>query len=266
MKNKIAILAVALSVYLTAAPIAGASSATEDAERELVRLINEERARKGTKPLDIDRRLTEAARIHSEAMAANKQISHRFPGEDRLEDRLGKTGVPFDAVAENVAYSGSAGDAHEQLMLSSGHRTNILNPHYNAVGVGVVDRKGQLYITQAFAHRLPEYGAGEIEQAIISAFNNLRKQKRLPEVGRTRVNRLRDFACEQHTTAQAALERFGGAESAVVFTGSEPDDLPTQMQRMAGERWVGAVALGACPPSNTHSSYAMFNVVALFYR
>src|SRR5262245_7778847 len=104
MKSKIAILTIALSVYLAAVPFARAASATEDAERELMRLINEERARKGAKPLDIDQRLTEAARIHSEAMANNKQLSHRFPGEDRLQDRLGKTGLPFDAVAENVAY------------------------------------------------------------------------------------------------------------------------------------------------------------------
>lgn len=243
-----------------------AASATEDAERKLVRLINEERTKKGIKPVEMDERLTEAARVHSENMARLKQLSHRFPGEPRLQDRLAKTGVAFDAVAENVAHSGSAADAHEELMLSSGHRANILNPRYNAVGVGVVEAKGHLYITQAFAHKLPEYGGGEIEQSVLEAFNNLRKQNRLPAVGRAKVSRLRDFACQENITAHSALQRFGGAESAVVFTGSNPEELPSQMQRMARESWVNSMALGVCPPSNTRSSYAMFSIVALFYR
>lgn len=265
MKSKIALLAV-LSVYFATIPLAAAASATEDAERELARLINEERTKQGLKPLEMDERLSEAARVHSQNMARLKQLSHQFPGEPKLQDRLARTGVPFDAVAENVAHSGSVGDAHEELMLSSGHRANILNPRYNAVGVGVVDVKGHLYITQAFAHKLPEYGGGEIEQSVLEAFNNLRKQNRLAVVGRARVSRLRDFACQQNITAQSALQRFDGADSAVVFTGSNPDELPSQMQRMAGEKWVSSMALGVCPPSNTHSSYAMFSVVALFYR
>ncbi|MCI0348688.1 MAG: CAP domain-containing protein [Acidobacteriales bacterium] len=266
MKKNIVVALLGAWFCFTASWKAGAANAIPDAERELVRLINEERARKGAKPVQTDERLTEAARTHSEIMAQHKQLAHRFPGEERLEDRLGKTGVPFDAVAENVAFSGSAAEAHEQLMLSSGHRANILNPKYNAVGVGVIERNGRLYVTQAFAHRLPEFGAGEIEQSILDAFNTLRKQNRLPEVMRTRVNRLRDFACEEKVTAQRALQRFGGPESAVVFTGSDPNDLPSQMQKMAGQRWIGSMAVGACPPSNTRSTYAMYNVVALFYR
>jgi len=266
MKSKIALLTVVLSAYFTAVPLARASSATEDAERELVRLMNEERAKKGVKPVEMDERLSEAARTHSENMARLKHLSHQFPGEPKLQERLAKTGVPFDAVAENVAHSGSAADAHEELMLSSGHRANILNPRYNAVGVGVVESKGHLYITQAFAHKLPDYGGGEIEQSVLEAFNGFRKQKQLPPARRSRVNKLRDFACQDNITAHDALQRFGGAETAVVFTGSNPEELPSQMQRMAGEAWVDSMALGVCPPSNTHSSYAMFRVVALFYR
>src|SRR5262249_56132570 len=97
-------------------------------------------------------------------VAAKGGCGDWLAGEERLEDRLSKSGVPFDAVAENVAYAGSAGEAHEQLMLSSGHRANILNPQYNAVGVGVVDRKGQLYITQAVAHRVAAERGGATAQ------------------------------------------------------------------------------------------------------
>jgi hypothetical protein len=245
---------------------AGAASATQDAEQELLRLMNQERAQRGAPPLALDERLSEAARAHSEEMARRRQLSHRFPHEEKLQERLARTGVSFDAVAENVAHSSSASGAHVELMNSSGHRANILNAKYNAVGVGVVESGDHLYITQAFARRLPEFSAQEIEDRVFAAFNRLRKQNRQPAVRRTEVKGLRELTCEGEVTASQALQRFGGASSAVVFTGSNPDDLPSQMQKVAGQPWTGAIALGACPPSNTQSSFAMFRVVALFIR
>lgn len=260
----ICVLAVACG--LADLPSASAASPAADAERELVRLMNQERAQRGAPPLAMDERLSEAARTHSEEMARRQQLSHRFPHEEKLQERLGKTGVAFDAVAENVAHSSSASGAHIELMNSPGHRANILNPKYNAVGVGVVERGDHLYITQAFARRLPEYSAEEIENRVLVAFNRLREQNRQPAVRRTEVKRLRDFACEGEVTANQALRRFSGSSSAVVFTGSNPDELPSNMQKVAGQPWTGAIALGACPPSNTQSSYAMYRVVVLFIR
>ena len=245
---------------------AGAASAAMDAERELLRLINQERTSRGAQPLQLDERLSEAARVHAEEMAERKQLSHRFPDEPRLQDRLAKTGVPFDSVAENVAHSGSAANAHVELMNSSGHRTNILNPKYNAVGIGVIERDNHVYVTQDFAHRLPEYTSADIERRVFSAFNTLRKQKRQAPVSRFNVNGLRDFACEQDVTATRALKRFLGPTSVVVFTSGDPDDLPEQMQKMASQSFVSSLALGACAPSSTRSSFAMFTLVALFYR
>lgn len=266
MKNKIPVFLFAIALCLTPFHVAEAASAAADAERELVGLMNQERAQSGAPPLVLDERLSEAARTHSQEMARRQQLSHRFPQEERLQDRLAKTGVSFDAVAENVAHSSSAASAHLELMNSPGHRTNILNPKYNAVGVGVVERGDHLYITQSFAHRLPEYNAEEIERRVLAAFNRLRKNNQRPAVGRADQGKLRNFACEGEVTASLALQRFNGASSAVVFTGSNPDQLPSQMQKLAGQPWNGSVALGACPPSNTQSSYAMFRVVALFYR
>jgi uncharacterized protein YkwD len=245
---------------------AGAASATVDAERELVRLMNQERAQRGAPPLEMDDRLSEAARTHSQEMAQRQKLSHRFPHEEKLQERLARTGVSFDAVAENVAHSSSPSSAHIELMNSPGHRANILNPKYNAVGVGVVERGDHLYITQAFARRLPEYRAEDIESRVFNAFNRLRKQNGQPTVRRAEVKRLREFACEGEVSANQALRRFGGASSAVVFTGSNPDELPSQMQRVAGQPWSGSIALGACPPANTQSNFAMFRVVALFTR
>ena len=48
----------------------------EAGERQLVQLINQERASRGLPPLAVDQRLTQAARKHAELMAEHKALSH----------------------------------------------------------------------------------------------------------------------------------------------------------------------------------------------
>jgi uncharacterized protein YkwD len=39
---------------------------------------------------------------------------------------------------------------HKKFMNSSGHRANILGTQYHKVGVGIVARKGKLWVTEIF--------------------------------------------------------------------------------------------------------------------
>lgn len=128
------------------------------AEARFAALANEERARLGLRPLAWDATLQEAARRHSEEMARLDYFDHRSPvrGHETPADRweLVATRVPDEyAIAENLFF-GSVADAawgHRSLMESEGHRRNIVNPAYTAIGVGVhIDRTGQMWATQMF--------------------------------------------------------------------------------------------------------------------
>src|SRR5438067_823814 len=113
-------------------PLQSAVTTTEpDAERELLALTNQARAEAGVAPLQAQDGLTQAARTHAAEMAAQQQISHQFPGEQPLSERIAAvSGVHLDRAGENVAYAGSAERVEATLMNSPPHRENMLNPAY----------------------------------------------------------------------------------------------------------------------------------------
>src|SRR5690606_38745741 len=63
-------------------------------------------------------------------------------------------------LGENVGRNGSIDGIHRAFMSSTGHRRNILNPDYDAVGVGVMWKSGSTYVVEGFMdsvrpHTLP---------------------------------------------------------------------------------------------------------------
>lgn len=84
-------------------------------------------------------------------MASRQTLSHQLPGEQILRKRLALSGLRFHTDGETVAFNQSAEAAHQGLIHSPPHRAIILSPEYNAVGVGVVERDGTLWVTEDFA-------------------------------------------------------------------------------------------------------------------
>src|SRR5258708_13297901 len=87
------------------------------AERRLLDMANRERASAGLPPLQKDEGLTQAAREHGAAMAAQKKLSHQFSGEPNLIHRLAaNTKTPLDQPRKNVAFPSSVAQAHDSLI------------------------------------------------------------------------------------------------------------------------------------------------------
>lgn len=129
-------------------------------EAEVLRLTNVERLRAGLPPVAFEARLAEAARRHSEEMAAEGYFSHDSPtpGYTSLTDRIGKAGITrFERASENIAMGTfepreAASKLVEMWMNSEGHRKNILDPEVRLLGVGTATNdKGELYATQDFS-------------------------------------------------------------------------------------------------------------------
>jgi uncharacterized protein YkwD len=121
-------------------------------EKQLVELINQERTKLRLQPLAMDPGLTQIARRHTELLVAHKALSHQFAGEPPLDVRFSDANLPADQEGENTAFDKSVPPAHKGLMNDPDHRDNILNPNYNAVGVGVIRSGGHVYVTEDFAH------------------------------------------------------------------------------------------------------------------
>ena len=150
-------VAVALLV-LTPISSAGAQPAAPDGvsaqddpggAARLLELINADRSAAGLAPVRLQGELTRIAAEHSQRMAAAGSIWHN----DGLFTNAVKQLVGAVSLGENVAFeSGGMSRAHWMLMQSPGHRGNIMNPKFDAVGIAVAVRDdGIAYLTEAFA-------------------------------------------------------------------------------------------------------------------
>jgi uncharacterized protein YkwD len=236
-------------------------------EQAMLNLLNQARQQHERDPLALDTELTEAARKHSRLMMRQRELSHDFPGEPELLQRLAGANVHFDAAAENVAESGSVSDAHRELMLSPGHRANILSPRYNAVGIGIVTSSDdQIYVTEDFAHRVTKFSPPEIEDGVFAQLNKLRAQKGLAPLERRKISMLEHEACREDINVKAIGRALSSAGWVSFFTSAQPSEIPDAVVKVALLPEARSVGLGVCYPPAWGESYSIFQVVAVFFR
>ncbi len=149
-------------------------------EAQIHTLINQERKRKGLKPLAWNAALSRIARTHSRDMARRDYFNHYSPeGRDFLW-RYERAGFSCGIRIGNTIYTGAENILQNNLfdsvttvngvpyydwnsqkkiaetsvrgwMKSPSHRKNILIPHWRSEGIGVVVAPdGKVYITQNF--------------------------------------------------------------------------------------------------------------------
>jgi uncharacterized protein YkwD len=118
------------------------------AERELFASVNQARRARGLAPLRWDDRLAAAARLHAEVMAQRGSAQHGFTGEPTLTTRVKQAGAHFSWLSENVTQGPSPRFIHSQFMNSPPHRANILDRDMDSIGVGAVERGGQLFAVE----------------------------------------------------------------------------------------------------------------------
>jgi len=254
------VLYCAVIFLLTSAPALYADAQSmSPAENRILEDLNHERIKNGLNPLEWNEQAAAAARAHTRLLVENTNLSHQFPGEANLPERLGATGARFTVAAENVARTEWIEDVHPALMGSSGHRANMLSPRYNAVGIGVVQDKGKIYVTQDFIFLVSEYSEALFASAFAESFNLARKGRKA-EVRPDTL--LHELACTTDGDATKLAGHVSGARSVVVFTSSDPHNLPEQMLSRAAD--FHRMNFGVCfRPDQTHG-YANFWVVAAF--
>ena len=100
-------------------------------------------------PLAFHPQLIQAARAHSDWMLSADVFSHTGSGGSTPSDRAEAAGYSY-GVGENIAYQSSSGaldvlaathSNHDGLFISPGHRTNLMDPGYTVIGLGI--REGQ---------------------------------------------------------------------------------------------------------------------------
>lgn len=131
------------------APATGRPATPPGLERQLVDLVNTERAKVGCAPLRIDPKLHAAAQKHTDDMVARAFFDHVNPDGARADARLSAAGYRWSQWGENLDRGPSApGTVVSRWMDGGIHQSNMLDCGFKDVGIGVATGPAGLYWTQ----------------------------------------------------------------------------------------------------------------------
>jgi uncharacterized protein YkwD len=150
MRLRIRLVALAAAVIVVCTSAFGETNAAR-AGRELLASVNQARRSHGLAALQWNESLALAARRHAEVMAEHGTAQHGFEGELDLSARVKQAGARFSSLSENVTQGPTAEFIHAQFMNSPPHRSNILDRDMDSVGIGVVEKQGQLFAVEDFS-------------------------------------------------------------------------------------------------------------------
>lgn len=140
-----------LTVFLVICGFAQPISAETDSDEVLfVELVNELRVGQGLNELTIDPELTRLARSWTTSLSNTGQLSHS------PDLAVGLT-RPWSKLGENVGVSpeGEITRLFEAFINSPSHYANLIDPAFDSIGVGVVERDGRLWTTHRFMQAAP---------------------------------------------------------------------------------------------------------------
>ena len=113
------------------------------AEAAFVAAINEIRTEQGVTPLRVSAELTGIARRWAGRMADVGAISHNAGFSDQVRANWRKLG-------ENVGRGPDVANLMQAFADSPSHYANLVDPDFAEIGVGVVEREGELWTAHQF--------------------------------------------------------------------------------------------------------------------
>lgn len=251
---KLSLLLMILAATPVCLPAQSGGVVPADAE-QLLTLTNMARAEDHLGPLRWNPALAEAARLHAERMVEHAELSHQFADEPAIPKRAAQAGAYFAAIAENIALGPSAAVIQKQWMLSVQHRTNILEPKMDAIGIALLRApNGELYAVEDFAQTVDSLSRAGIENRLVT----LLQQNGVARVAITEDARQ---TCEmQHGAA-------GGSQPAFVMRWQGPGvgQLPNALVEYIRTSHVTSAAVGACDSAEPQAGFATYRFAVLLY-
>ncbi|MCL4295085.1 MAG: LysM peptidoglycan-binding domain-containing protein [Anaerolineae bacterium] len=128
----------------TPVPIAPPPSLVE-MEQQMIAGVNTQREAAGLPPYQVDEEIAQMALDHAQDMVVRGYFGHVTPEGNTLRDRFAKLGISSalnvgEDIQRNTRPAGETVQfALNWFMNSRPHRANILHPHHNRIGVGIVE-------------------------------------------------------------------------------------------------------------------------------
>lgn len=112
-------------------------------ESSFVNKLNALRASRGLRPLAVNGGLTNMARGWSSHMASTGTLAHN-------PNMASQAPGNWSRLGENVGVGQSVDSLHNAFVASPNHYANMVNVHYDSVGVGVVQKGATKFVTFNF--------------------------------------------------------------------------------------------------------------------
>jgi uncharacterized protein YkwD len=147
-------------------PTATPQPSVDDLEAEMLARLNAEREAAGVGPLQNQPWAQSIARQHSEDMAAAGSIWHDMAGYMGQ----GRRSLGATSLGENVSMDSTLEANDARLFASPEHHRNIVDPHFNYVGIGIArDAKDWVYVTEDFSGIPGSVVAQAVRPALVPA-------------------------------------------------------------------------------------------------
>jgi hypothetical protein len=237
-------------------PTQPANSTAIQAEAwQLVQLANQARAQAGAGPLQWDAALASAARQHCLRMAAEGSISHQYVGEQDVSARAAQAGAHFSLIEENVALAPTPAAIHDAWMHSPGHRSNLLNPKVDHIGVAVVAGRYGLYAVADYERAVQVLTQTQIEARVAGLMHGVTI---LPD------HTLARTAC----AAEGALPRPASGPRphfAMYWEDVQLTQLPKDLADALASGKYHQAAVGSCSAQGDEGSFTAYRIAVLLY-
>jgi hypothetical protein len=138
------VLVIASAVQLASAIPAHAFEPA--AESDFLARINSLRAGVGVGPVTMDPSLTGVARDWSAQMSGGTGLAHN----PNLRSIINGITSVWRKLGENVGWGTSVAQLHDALVSSPHHYANLVDPDFHVVGIGVIVKGGEMWVTEDF--------------------------------------------------------------------------------------------------------------------
>jgi hypothetical protein len=230
---------------------ARAQQDTTSRARHIAELTNRDREAHGLDKLQWNESLAAAAQAHSQRMAEESELSHQYAGEGNVGQRAARAGAHFRAIAENIATGFSDEQVEQEWMHSPPHRANILDPKLNAIGVGVVERGGTLYVTEDFAETSEALSPSRVERNVAGLLRHEGVDASAPRSAAVK-------ACERNSGYPP------GGKLIMRFDTGDLSRLPEQVSAQIQRAGYQKASVAACP-GGRQGSFTTYKVAIVFY-
>jgi len=116
----------------------------------LFQMLQAARQSEGLPAIAREKRLDLLAVEQAFALSRARRVAHDL-GDGDPEARVAASGLSLSAVGENVAHAESVARAHRALWSSPSHRSNILSPYFDSIGIGIAqDSTGGVWVCELF--------------------------------------------------------------------------------------------------------------------